>query len=153
VQLTIRDQPGDLYIGKRGDNLGTSFPGSIDDVHVYNRALSASEIQSGFQNNPDFSPYVLAKIPMGATQVIVTLSWQGTGSMNATIVSPAQTYTEATIPVYQKTTYSTSADGTSMLNIKRLSVSVNALSSDQNWNITLTYDTVTAYQISVEAQK
>ena len=90
---------------------------------------------------------------MGTTQVITTLSWQGTASINATIVSPSQTYTESTMPVYQKTTYSTS-DGTSnMLNIKRISVSVNALPSDQNWNINLTFDNPVPYQITVEVQK
>ena len=90
---------------------------------------------------------------MGTTQVITTLSWQGTASINATIISPSQTYTESTQPVYQKTTYSTS-DGTSnMLNIKRLSVSIDALPSDQNWNITLTFDNPVPYQITVEVQK
>src|ERR1019366_9359794 len=33
-------------IGARGDNLGNSFLGSIDEVSVYNRALTAAEIQS-----------------------------------------------------------------------------------------------------------
>lgn len=129
------------------------FNGAIDEAHIYSRVLSATEIQSDFQNNPDFSGNVAAKIPAGTTQVIVTLSWQGTGSINATIKSPTQTYTENAIPVYQKTTYSTNSGPLTMLNIKRLSVSVNALASDQNWNITLAYDTVSAYQISVEVQK
>ncbi len=33
-------------IGARGDNLGGSFLGTIDEVSVYNRALSAAEIQA-----------------------------------------------------------------------------------------------------------
>ena len=33
----------DLYIGERGNN-GNFFNGSIDDVRIYNRALSSSEI-------------------------------------------------------------------------------------------------------------
>jgi hypothetical protein len=36
----------DVAIGARGDNLNNSFFGLIDDLSVYNRALSASEIQS-----------------------------------------------------------------------------------------------------------
>jgi len=40
-----------------------------------------------------------------------------------------------------------------MLNIKRLSVSVNALSSDENWYVVLKSDDVDAYQITVEVQK
>ena len=132
------------------------FPlnGIIDEVQIYNRALSPAEILTYFQNSPDFSSYLLAKVPMGTTQVIATLSWQGTGSINATIISPAQNYSESTVPVYQKTVYSTSGGVSSMLNIKRLSISVNALATDQNWYVMLTYDnTVSAYQLSIETQK
>ena len=129
------------------------YNGAIDEVQIYNRALSASEVQSDFQQSPDFSTNLLAKVPKGTTQVIITLSWQGTGSINATIISPSQTYTEDMIPVYQKTTYSTSGGMSSMLNIKRLSVSVTALPSDQNWNVTLTFDNLVPYQITVEVQK
>jgi len=130
------------------------FQGLIDDVRIYNRALSATEIQTDFQQAPDFSPYLLANVPQGTTQVITTLSWQGTGNINVTITTPSQTYTESTMQEYEKTTYSTTSGGPlSMLNIKRLSISVPALTSAQAWNITLTYDnTVSAYQISVETQ-
>ena len=129
------------------------FQGIIDEVHIYNRALSQAEIKADFNGGPDFSPYLLANVPQGATQVITTLSWQGTGSINVTITTPSQTYTESMMSKYQKTTYSTTGGPLSMLNIKRLSISVNALPSAQSWNITLTYDnTVSAYQISVETQ-
>jgi hypothetical protein len=84
---------------------------------------------------------------------LATLTWQGAGSINATITSPAQSYTEDTIPVYQKTTYTTTSDQSGMLNIKRLSISVTALPADQSWTIALTFDSVTAYQIAVEVQK
>ena len=127
--------------------------GAIDNVQIYNRALSTGEIQSGFQKGPDFSSNLAAKIPKGTTQVIVTLSWQGTGSINATVTSPSQTYTEDQIPVYAKTTYSTTSGNPNMLNIKRLSISVTALTADQSWTIALTYDTAVAYQLAVEVQK
>lgn len=52
------------------------------------------------------------------------------GSINVTIESPLKNYTEDIVPVYQKTVYSSSSGD--MLNIKRLSVSVAALSSDEN---------------------
>jgi hypothetical protein len=142
----------DLWIG-HGANYPGYFNGSIDEVRVYNRALSSAEIQADFQQGPNFSVNLLANVPQGTTQVITTLSWQGTGSINVTIVSPSQTYTESTLPEYQKTTYSTSGGLTSMLNIKRVSVSVSALPSDQSWNILLTLSNVGAYQISVEVQK
>jgi hypothetical protein len=89
----------------------------------------------------------------GTTQVITTLSWQGTGSINVTVISPSQNYTEDMMSEYQKTVYSTSGGTSSMLNIKRLSVTVNALSSDQDWYVMLTYSAVDAYQITVEVQK
>jgi hypothetical protein len=129
----------------------TYFDGSIEDVQIYNRALSAAEIQTYYQQSPDFSSYLLAKIPMGTTQIITTLSWQGTGSINVTLISPAQNYTESMMSKYQKTTYSTTGGMTSLLNIKRLQVTVSALSTDQNWYILLVYDSnVNSYQISVE---
>jgi hypothetical protein len=140
-----------------GSSLATNgeyFTGTVDNVQIYNRALSATEIQSDFEQAPDFSPYLLANVPQGTTQVITTLSWQGTGNINVTITTPSQTYTESMMQEYLKTTYSTTGGGPmSMLNIKRLSISVTALTSAQTWNITLTYDnTVSAYQISVETQ-
>lgn len=140
----------DIWLGKFW---GQSYNGAIDEVQIYNRALTAGEVLQNFQNGPAFSATVIAKVPAGTTQVITTLSWQGVGSINATITSPSQTYTEATIPEYQKTSYSTSSGITSMLNIKRLSVSVSALPADQSWTIVLTFDTVSAYQITVEVQK
>ena len=40
-----------------------------------------------------------------------------------------------------------------MLNIKRLAVSVTALSSDENWYVVLEFDDVEDYRIAVEVQK
>jgi hypothetical protein len=135
--------------------ISSNSNGYVDEVSISNRALSAAEIQTDFQQSPDFSPYLLANVPKGTTQVITTLSWQGTGNINVTITTPSQTYTESMMTEYQKTTYSTTGGGPlSMLNIKRLSIPVNALPSAQSWNITLTYDiTISAYQISVETQQ
>jgi hypothetical protein len=126
--------------------------GTLEEVQIYNRPLSATEIQGNYQNGPDFSADLLAKVPAGTTQVITTLSWQGSGSINVTIESPSQNYTESMLPEYQKTVYSTSSGIASMLNIKRLSVSVSPLPSNQNWYIVLTFNNVNAYQISVEVQ-
>jgi len=142
-----------FYIGEY-DLANYPYNGIIDEVQVYNRALSSSEIHSDFQESPDVSPYISANVPQGATQVITTLSWQGTGNITVLITTPAQTYTENQMSEYQKTTYSTTGGGPmNMLSIKRLSVSVSPLSSAQTWTIKLTYDnTVSAYQISVETQ-
>jgi hypothetical protein len=142
-----------LYVGRYGGYTTGEFQGVVDEVQIYNRALSTAEIQAGFQVSPDVSANILAKVPKGTTQVITTLSWQGTGSINVTIVSPSQSYNESVLPEYQRTTYSTSSGTSIMLNIKRVSVSVSALLSDQNWNIMLTLSNVSAYQITVEVQK
>jgi hypothetical protein len=142
------------WIGRAAQ--GTSNPylnGALDEARIYNRALSSTEIQVDYSQSPDLSSNVMAKVPQGATQVIATLSWQGTGSITATITSPSHTYTESEMSVYQKTSYSTSGGSSGMLNIKRLSISPAALSSDENWYIALTFDSVSTYQISVEVQK
>lgn len=149
--VTLNTVGQTLFAGKRSG--GEYCTDIIDEVQIYNRALSADEIQASFNYGLDFSTSVLAKVPQGTTQVITTLSWQGTGNINVTIQSPSQNYTENTLPEYQKTSYSTSSGTSTMLNIKRLSVSVNALSSDQNWNVVLTLANVDNYQISVEVQK
>jgi hypothetical protein len=115
--------------------------------------LAAVEMQERFQKRLALSSKLLAKVPKGTTQVITTLSWQGVRSINVTIQSPSQNYTEDTMPTYQKTVYSTSDGTSSMLNIKRLSISVSALSSDENWYVMLEFDDVEDYRITVEAQK
>ena len=47
-----------------------------------------------------------------------------------------------------------SSDGTSsMLDIKRLSISVSALSSDENWYVMLEFDDIEDYKITAEAKK
>ncbi len=142
-----------VQIGKSAVWGGRYFNGVIDEVRFFNRALSAAEIQTDYQNGPSFASQLTAKIPKGTTQVIATVTWQGAGSVNATITSPSQTYTEDAISVYQKTTYSTTSDTSGMLNIKRLSISVTAVPVDQSWIISLTFDNVAAYQIAVEVQK
>ena len=142
-----------LFLACTHTGLAQFLDGIIDEIHVYNRALSEAEVQESFQKRPDFSSKLLAKVPKGTTQVIVTLSWQGIGSINVTMQTPSKSYTEDTMSVYQKTVYSTSDGTTSMLNIKRLSISVSALSSDENWYIMLESDDVEDYRITVEAQK
>lgn len=150
--VTPTSSTRDVLIGVE-DAAFNPLNGVIDEVQIYSRVLSPAEIQSNSQTSPDFSPYILANVPAGATQVITTLSWQGTGNITVMITTPSQTYTESMMSIYQKTTYSTIGGGPlSMLNIKRLSITVAALSSAQSWNITLTCSSVSAYQIAVETQ-
>lgn len=128
-----------------------AFHGVIDDTRVYNRALNETEIQDIFQKGPDFSSRLLVKVPRGITQLLVTLSWQGYGSVNATIESPSEIYPEDMVSLYQRTTYSPSSGD--MLNIKRLAITVTALASDESWYIKLESDDLEDYEITVEVQR
>lgn len=143
---------GNLAIGAFFSSNYNFFNGITDEVQIYNRTLSATEIQTYYQQSPGFSSNLLAKVPKGTTDFIATLSWQGIGSINVTIQSPSQNYTEDMVHVYQKTTYSNSGGTSTMLNIKRLEVSISALASDQNWNIILVTSNVQDYKITVEVQ-
>ena len=127
------------------------FDGIIDEARIYNRVLSASEIRTLSQKNPDSSSRLLAKVLKGTTQFIVTLSWPGRGSINVTVESPSKNYTEDTLPIYQKTSYASSTGD--MLNIKRLTVSVSTLPSDQDWYIVLEFDDVEDYEITAEVER
>ena len=62
-------------------------------------------------------------------------------------------YIEDMVLVCQKTVYSASDGTSSMLDIKRLSISVSALSSDENWYVMLEFDDVEDYRITAEAKK
>jgi hypothetical protein len=141
-----------VYIGAE-DSIFNRLNGVIDEVRIYNRVLASTEIETLFQKEPDFSSRLLANVPEGTTQFIATVSWQGVGSINVTIQSPSQTYTEDIVPVYQKTTYSASSGTSTTLNLKRISVSITALASDQSWYTILETSNVRDYRITVEVQK
>ena len=145
---TLNDVTNILYIGRY---IGYYFQGTIDEVRIYNRALSAAEIETLSQKGPDFSSRLLAKVPKGTTEFMVTLSWQGVGGINVTIESLVKNYTEDVVPVYQRTDYSSSSGD--ILNIKRLSVPITALLSDEDWYIVLEFDDVEDYRITVEVQR
>jgi hypothetical protein len=132
---------------------GYAVAGYVDEVRVYNMSLSQNEISENFATNSDASSIFNAKLTKGTTQIMVTLSWQGTGSLNATINSLSRSYTEDTLPIYQKTVYSSSSGSLNMMNIKRLSISTTALSSDENWQIILNKSNVGEFTIAVEIDK
>jgi hypothetical protein len=45
----IKDSPGDLFIGRRGDGVSDCYlNGLLDEVRVYNRGLSAVEVQQDY---------------------------------------------------------------------------------------------------------
>ncbi|MCW5550792.1 MAG: immunoglobulin domain-containing protein [Verrucomicrobiae bacterium] len=75
-------------IGAAGDNFDASFNGSVDDLAIYNRALSASEIQaiynSGSSGKCDLPP-VIASHPADQT---VTVGGQVTFSVTASGTLP-----------------------------------------------------------------
>jgi hypothetical protein len=144
-----------MYVGRYGGYTSGEFQGVVDNVQIYSRALSATEIAANYQVSPDFSSNLLVTVPTGMTDFIATLSWQGTGSVNATIQASSEgTYTEINATgVYQKTTYSFSNGTATYLNIKRIEVSVSpALTSSQSWYIVLVSNNVQNYQFSAETQ-
>jgi len=141
-----------LWIGRNRRIADRYVEGFIDEVRVYDRVLSPAEVQEVFQKMPGFSSRLTAKVPKGTTQLIFTISWQGDGSLNVTVVSPSEVYTEENVSsTYQKTSYSSSSGD--MLNIKRLAVSTAALPSDESWHLNLKYSNVEEYRITTEVQR
>ncbi|MBE0544962.1 MAG: immunoglobulin domain-containing protein [Verrucomicrobia bacterium] len=74
-------------IGARGDNLGNSFYGSVDDLAIYNRALSATEIQAiynaGSSGKCDLPP-IIASHPADQTVTVggaVTFNVTASGTL------------------------------------------------------------------------
>jgi hypothetical protein len=62
-EASATDQPfgqsrSNFYIGAAAANNGLYFPGDIDDVNIYNRALSAQEIQELYAGAPVTQPSV-----------------------------------------------------------------------------------------------
>ena len=49
VGTSLDDQNGSLYIGGRVDGTGENYSGLIDEVELFNRALSQQEVQNIFQ--------------------------------------------------------------------------------------------------------
>lgn len=141
------EDASNLLLG-RADEYGNLV---LDELCIYNRTISATEVQENFEKGLDFSSKHLAKIPKDTTQIIVTVTWQGIGSINVTVESPSKDFTEDSVSTYQKTDYSSNSGD--MLNIKRLSISVTALSSEENWYISLEFDDVEDYRMSIEVQK
>jgi len=86
----------------------------------------------------------------GATKIIVTCTWSGSGSTSIQLVSPTTTYTESSMSVYEKTTISVSGGTTTYNHLKRVELTLTApASSDQIWTLRL-YTDVTMYQLNIE---
>jgi len=153
TQDPISHNVGGVTIGKASWYDGQFFEGVIDEVRIFNRTLSGSEILADYEKDPNFTSEYLAVVPKGTTQVIATIVWQGIETINATLESPSTLYTEENTSVYQKTTYLTSEGMSTASNVKRMSISVTALVSDENWQISLEFENIESYRISVEVQK
>ena len=84
----------DIAIGARGDTLANSFLGSIDELSVYNRALSQSEIQgiynagSGSKCPAPCRPHTStgAAILINAIVLGVNITDEGCGYTNAPLI-------------------------------------------------------------------
>ena len=118
---TFTDYGKDLYIGRFG-NLASYLPGLIDDVRIYNRALSDTEILEHYRNYVVKSPTVNPAPSPTATSAI-TLS--GTKSANTAIVVNGNTL----VPIDGTTSWQTSYTLSQGMN----TISITALDS-QNFN-------------------
>ena len=124
--------------GKIG--LGVHTPGHahFDDVSVW--GAEATNVPS------IYDVYVRA----GATQIVVTCTWSGSGNLTMRLASPTTTYYESDMSMYEKTRVSVNGTSISILNIKRAALSVVALTSSETWVLYLNLNDVTTYQVNVE---
>ncbi len=83
-------------IGRQKD-LGRLFTGSIDDIRIYNRALSSAEIDSlyhedGWQPSNSLSAPVLASPATGSTGVSInpTLTWNAPTGVSSSLMETAK---------------------------------------------------------------
>ena len=67
------DASSPLTIGNRQPGFNRGFAGSIDEVRVYNRVLSSSEIQALADNSAPGAPTGLTITPASSSQL--NLSW------------------------------------------------------------------------------
>ncbi|MHC4440707.1 MAG: LamG domain-containing protein, partial [Planctomycetota bacterium] len=76
-QITLSSYP--LYIGNNSQNTDREWNGLIDDVMIYNRALSQEEIQILMQSSGSAYPKASSPVPTdGAiyTDTWATLTWR-----------------------------------------------------------------------------
>lgn len=74
----FRNGANTLRVGGQGRGAERFFNGSIDDVRMYNRALTTAEIAADMNpaTGPDLTPPVLSAISAsGLTQVAATITW------------------------------------------------------------------------------
>lgn len=69
------DTASPLAIGNRPFDAGRGFDGQIDDARVYNRILTATEIQALADSTAPSVPGSLSALPVSGTQI--NLSWTG----------------------------------------------------------------------------
>lgn len=89
-------------------------------------------------------------IRAGATVVVVTCTWSGSGNITVKLISPTKIYYESNMTLYEKTKASVSGGTTSLFNIKRATLSIAMLTSSETWILHLGLTDVTTYEISVE---
>ncbi|HUU17109.1 MAG TPA: LamG domain-containing protein [Sedimentisphaerales bacterium] len=76
-QITVSSFP--LYIGDNSDATGRFWTGLIDDVQIYNRALSQEEVQRVMQASAGAFPQAAGPVPADGTlheDTWVNLSWR-----------------------------------------------------------------------------
>jgi hypothetical protein len=159
------DYNSNIYIGKRDG--GFNFAGTIDQVRLYNRALSASEISSVMAYDSKAivdtiapsNPYGISS--SNITQTSATISWVAStdnvgvagykifrnGTQVAT--SPTNTYTDITLTKNTQYTYTVSAyDAANNSSPQSGAVTVLTLSANNNDKIPPVISNLTASAIT-----
>ena len=85
---SINFQPGGLAVGRDGDFSGSYFQGNIDEVRIYNRALSSNEVLQLYAYEPPCLPHRATATAQLFNGVVsgVTMTDGGCGYTNAPIV-------------------------------------------------------------------
>jgi hypothetical protein len=88
----------------------------------------------------------------GVAQIVITCVWSGSGDIIISDLTRSVTeiYYESDMNIYEKTTASFEGSATTFLNVKRASLLVNALASQETWILNLGLNDVTSYQVNVE---
>jgi hypothetical protein len=101
---------------------------------------------------PDFSRF-LVRLPRGSIGITFTISWQGSGNIEISADSPSRTYREDAPNVCVKQTDRSVSGVEALLSVKRVSVPISALSTDEVWHVVLEFYKVEDYSIVVEVQE
>jgi len=85
----------------------------------------------------------------GATKIIVTCTWSGSGDVAIRLINPSTTYNEAGMVIYEKMTIR--AETTTTYDyLKRAELRISAPTTEETWILQLAPQGVTTYTVNIE---